>query len=66
MSDVVYLSKVSVRRIEGPIRSARLPAEPLPVTFGVHSEIAEHYKVDPERFPPHAATIDYVVAATGG
>jgi hypothetical protein len=37
-----------------------------PVVFGVHSEIAEHYKVSPEAFPPHAATIDYVVAAAGG
>jgi hypothetical protein len=36
------------------------------VAFGVHSEVAEHYGVDPERFPPRATTLDYVVAAAGG
>jgi uncharacterized OsmC-like protein len=36
------------------------------VTFGVHSEVAEHYGLSPERFPPHATTLDYVVAAAGG
>jgi hypothetical protein len=37
-----------------------------PVTFGVHDEVAEHYGVAPEQFPPHATTLDYVVAAAGG
>jgi len=36
------------------------------VMFGVHSEIAAHYGVDPERYTPHATTLDYVVAAAGG
>jgi uncharacterized OsmC-like protein len=36
------------------------------VVFGVHSEVAEHYKVPPEKFPPRATTLDYVVAAAGG
>ena len=49
-----------------PVRRAYLPAETEPVTFGVHSEIAEHYGVDPEKFGQHAATLDYVVAAAGG
>lgn len=66
MGNVVYRSRVSVRRIEGPIRTASLPAEANPVTFGVHDEIAEHYQIDPERFAPHAATLDYIVAATCG
>jgi hypothetical protein len=48
------------------MRLAYLPAEKEPVVFGVHSEIAEHYKVSPDAFPPHAATLDYVVAAAGG
>ena len=64
--DTAYISKVRVERIEGPVRRAHLPAEEDPVMFGVHSEIAEHYGVDPERFPPHATTLDYVVAAAGG
>lgn len=66
MSDVAYRSRVSVRRIDGPIRHAKLPAEPDPVTFGVHDEVAAHYKVDPDRYPPHATTLDYVVAAACG
>ena len=64
--DTVYTSKVRIERLRGPVRRAHLPAEPEPVTFSVHSEIAEHYGVPPEAFPPHATTIDYVVAAAGG
>ncbi len=66
MSDVVYVSKVGIERKTGPVRWAYLPAEDDPVTFGVHGAIAEHYGVDPERFPPHATTLDYVVAAAAG
>jgi hypothetical protein len=63
---VVYTSKVRIERVAGPVRRAYLPAEQVPVTFGVHSAIAEHYKVPPDKFPAHATTIDYVVAAVGG
>ena len=66
MSEPTYRSRVRIERIEGPMRRAYLPQEDEPVLFGVHSEIAEHYGVDPERFPPHATTLDYVVAAAGG
>ncbi len=66
MSEAAYTSRVRIERIEGPVRRAWMPAESEPVTFGVHSEIAEHYGVDPERFAPHATTLDYVVAAAGG
>lgn len=66
MGDVVYTSKVEIVRERGPQRKAHLPAEESPVTFGVHGAIAEHYGVKPEDFPPHATTLDYVVAATGG
>jgi hypothetical protein len=40
-----------------------LPAELEPVLFGVHSEIADHYGVDPHVHTPHATTLDYLVAA---
>jgi len=63
---VVYVSRVRIERERGPLRLAYLPAESEPVKFGVHSEIAAHYKVSPENFPPRATTLDYVVAATGG
>ncbi len=66
MAEVVYRSEVRIERERGPLRRAWLPAEPEPVIFGVHGAIAEHYKVPPDAFPPHATTLDYVVAATAG
>jgi len=66
MADVVYRSQVKVERLGGPMRRAWLPAEPVPVEFGVHGAIAEHYKVPPDKFPPHATTLDYIVAAAAG
>lgn len=66
MSEVAYRSKVSVERGQGPLRWANVPAESEPVPFGVHSEVAEHYGVNPEDSPPHATTLDYVVAAAAG
>jgi hypothetical protein len=67
MPEIVYTSKVHLERVMGPLRIARLPGEPQPVAFSVHGAIAEHYKVDPAAIrDSHAATIDYVVAATAG
>ena len=64
-TQVVYVSKVRIEREHGPVRRAYLPAESEPVHFGVHSEVAAHYKVSPDAFPPRATTLDYVVAAAG-
>ena len=67
MSDVVYTSRVRIDRQKGPLRLAYLPGESHPVIFSVHGAIAEHYKVDPATLgESHAATLDYVVAATAG
>ncbi len=66
MSEVVYRSRVRITREGGPLRTAQLPAEDEPVRFGAHSEIAEHYGLDPGVVDAHATTIDYIVAATGG
>lgn len=66
MSDVVYRSQVRVEIVKGPLRRAYLPAEDQPVLFGVHSEVASHYGVDPQVNEPHATTLDYVVAAAAG
>jgi hypothetical protein len=66
MAEVVYVSEARIERRGGPIREAYLPAEDEPVTFGVHGAVAEHYGVRPEDVPPHATTLDYVVAAAGG
>jgi methyl coenzyme M reductase alpha subunit len=65
-AEVAYTSRVKIERIKGPLRRAYLPQEPDPVFFGVHSEIAQHYGVDPKVHEPHASTLDYVVAAAAG
>jgi len=62
----VYVSNVRIERVKGPARLAYLPAEAEPVRFGVHGAVAEHYGVKPDDFPPHATTLDYIVAAAGG
>lgn len=66
LSAPTYISRVRIERLGGPQRLAHLPAEAEPVVFGVHSEGAEHYGVSPDRFPPHATTLDHVVPAAGG
>ena len=48
----------------GPVRQAFLEDFDQPVRFGVHSGIAAFYGVTPAEELP--ATLDYVVAATGG
>ena len=65
MSEVSYVSRVRIERVKGSLRKAYLPAEPEPVLFGVHDEVAEHYKAAPG-YEPHATTLDYVVAAAAG
>lgn len=65
--DVTYRSNIKIERQQGPLRLAWLPAEKEPVRFGTHGAIAEHYRMDPKALDePHATTIDYVIAATGG
>ena len=46
-NEIIYISKCRIERIKGPLRRAYLPMEDQPVLFGVHSEIAAHYGVDP-------------------
>ena len=60
------VSEVRIERVKGAVRRAYLPAEHQPVIFGVHSAVAEHYKVPPGSLEPHATTLDYIVAATAG
>lgn len=67
MGEVVYVSRSRIERKQGPLRLATIPGEEKPVVFSVHGAIAEHYKVDPAKLQEsHAATIDYVIAATAG
>ena len=66
MGDVVYQAVIPLTRIKGPLRMARMPAEQELVRFGTHGPIARHYGIHGEVPNPHATTIDYIVAATGG
>lgn len=66
MNDIVYTSVIKIKREGGPLRSAYLPAETVPVKFGVHGAIAKHYGIDVSQIEQHATTIDYVIAAAGG
>ena len=66
MPEVVYRSQVRIERVKGPVRKAYLPAETEPVIFGVHGAIASYYKVPADAFPPHATTLDYIVASAAG
>ncbi len=67
MAQIAYISDIRIERLKGPLRLAYLPGEEKPVTFSVHGGIAKHYGVDETKLgEQHAATIDYVVAATGG
>ncbi len=67
MGEVVYVSRSRIERKQGPLRLATIPGEAQPVVFSVHGAIARHYGVDEKNIgESHAATIDYVVAATAG
>ena len=67
MPAVTYTSRIRIERRKGPLRIAYLPGEAQPVYFSAHGAIAAHYKIDPAKLSePHAATIDYVIAATAG
>ena len=66
MGEVVYRSQVTVTRHRGPLRTATVPAENQPLTFGVHGAVAEHYGTDPKDSEPHATTLHYLVAAAAG
>jgi len=48
------------------MRRAYLPGHEGPITFGVHAEIAEHYGIDEDAYPPTTTTIDYLIAAAAG
>jgi uncharacterized OsmC-like protein len=66
MSMIAYTSVVKIEHLGVPNNKATLPPVGETVLFGVHSEIAEHYKIAAGSFEPHAATLDYIVASAGG
>ncbi len=66
MSIIAYTSVVKIEHLGVPNNKAILPPDGESVLFGVHNEIAEHYRIAPDSFEPHAATLDYIVASAGG
>lgn len=66
MADPTYISRIRIERVKGSLRTAFLPTESKPVFFGVHDEVAEHYRATPGAYEPHATTLDYIVAAAAG
>jgi len=66
VSDVVYRSRVQIKRIRGTFRLALLPACEEPVAFGVHHEIAEHYGIAKGDEEERTTTLDFLVAAAAG
>jgi hypothetical protein len=65
-SEVVYVSRIRVERIRGPLRRAEVPGSDEPVYFGVHDEVADHFGIDRGGEAERAPTLDYVVAAAAG
>ena len=66
MSSIVYRSDIIIERHPESLRKAYLPAEKEAVLFGTHGAVAAHYGRKPGTYEPHATTLDYVIAATGG
>lgn len=63
MNEPFYVSRSSVRKIEGVHRRATLE-DGTTFDFGVHGTIKQHYRLHDERDLP--LPVDYIVAATAG
>ena len=64
MGRLVHTSRITITRVNGPIRKALIEGFNQPVLYGVHGGIKQFYKVEPEE--EHAATLDHIVGAVGG
>lgn len=63
MSEPFYVSRSTVRKIDGVHRRATLE-DGTTFDFGVHGVIRQHYRL--EREPELPLPVDYIVAATAG
>jgi hypothetical protein len=62
VSEPLYTARVSIWKVEGVHRRARL-ADGSEVDFGVHGAIKQHFRLlDAKDLP---LPVDYIVAATG-
>lgn len=63
MSEPIYVSRSSVRKIEGTHRRARLEGG-IEFEFGVHGPVKRYFRLDDQKDLP--LPVDYIVAATAG
>jgi hypothetical protein len=64
MSEFVHTSRIRILQDVPPVRRAFIESFDEPIYFGVHSNIAEFYGMEPEVEYP--ATLDHLIAAVGG
>ena len=63
MSDPFYVSRATVRKVEGVHRRATLETG-VEVDFGVHGPVKDHYGLESQ--PNLPLPVDYLVAAAAG
>jgi len=64
MGEIVHTSHIQIVREKGPTRRAMIEGFSEPIYYGVHGGIKKFYQIEPEK--EHAATLDHIIAATGG
>ena len=64
MGKLVHTSRITITRVEGPVRKALIEGFEEPVFYGVHGGIKRFYKLEPRK--EHAATLDHIIGAVGG
>ena len=64
MGELVHTSHIRIVQQKRPLREAFIEKFSQPVRYGVHSNIAAFYGMEPEEEVP--ATLDHIISATGG
>ena len=64
MGEHIHTSHIRIVQQKRPLRLAYIENFPEPVRYGLHSAIANFYKITPEEEIP--ATLDHLVGAVAG
>jgi len=64
MGRLVHTSRISITRVDGPVRKAVIEGFKEPVYYGVHGGIKQFYNLEPKE--EHAATLDHIIGGVGG
>ncbi len=64
MGNLVHTSHVRIVQDKPPVRRAYIEKFPEPFYYGVHSGIADFYKITPEVEYP--ATLDHIIGGVAG